>query len=90
MRFTILSREQGVWQQVVQWLGYEMEDLKSWFDFGRRKKFIFYPNLPDQLWGPVTLLFKEYVENYFSGEKRLGRESGHSPPSNPTVEKKWH
>jgi len=33
-----------------------MEELETRFDFGRRKKFIFYPKLPDQIWGPVTLL----------------------------------
>jgi hypothetical protein len=49
-----------------------MENLVSWFDFGRRKKSIFYPKLPDQHWGPVTLLSKEYVGNYSSRGKAAG------------------
>jgi len=49
-----------------------MEELETRFDFGRRKKFIFYPKLPDQIWGPVTLLSTEYVGNYFSRGKATG------------------
>jgi len=52
---------------VTSWKTWE-----SWFDFGRRKKFIFYPKRPDWRGGPVTLLFKKYVGNYFSEGKAAG------------------
>jgi hypothetical protein len=45
-------------------------------------------SFPDRLWSPPNLTAKEY-RGSFSGVKRPGRETDHSPPASSEIKKMW-
>jgi hypothetical protein len=49
---------------------------------------LFAPTLPDQPWGPPSLLYNGYLLS-LPGIKRSGSEVYHSPPSNTDVKNAW-
>jgi hypothetical protein len=46
------------------------------------------PNHPDQLWGPINLLFSGFQRS-FMGIKWLGLDDDHSPPSSVEIKNEW-
>jgi hypothetical protein len=55
---------------------------------GRRKRRCASPNRPEQLWGPLSLLFSRY-RGCFQGVKRTDSNSKHSSVSSAVDKKAW-
>jgi hypothetical protein len=69
--------------------GYGLDDRGVGVRVPRKSRIFSFPPRPDRLWGPPSLLSKEYRGALSPGVKRLVREADHSPQTSAKVKIMW-